>query len=232
MNVSILICTYGDEEWPRLAHSRAWPSCAGQGALEVLMEYQPHGTIASSRNAAAERAKGDYLLYLDADDELAPGYLLAMSAALLREHEYARGDFLLTPSVQKVVKGKRQRPAFYPEVDLLQANWLIIGTLISRDLFMRAGGFPDYPHGFEDWGLWYKAARLGAKVVRVPKAVYVQHVNLQSKHRQGWRNRRWQVETHQRVQGELEAWTPTPPPPPEKPLPPDYEVSGGGIFLA
>jgi hypothetical protein len=45
-------------------------------------------------------------------------------------------------------------------------------------------------------------------VVRVPKAVYIQHVNPQSKHRVGWRDRRWQVETHQRVEAELAAWTP------------------------
>jgi GT2 family glycosyltransferase len=102
----------------------------------------------------------------------------------------------------------RRHFGFYPEVDLLKANWLVVGTLITRDLFLRIGGFSDYPHGFEDWSAWYKATRLGARVVKVPKALYIQHVNPQSKHRQGWRDRRWQVATHQRVERELAAWQP------------------------
>lgn len=153
------------------------------------------------RNALAANAEGDWLCFLDADDELASGYLEAMARV-------GGDNVLLTPAVQKVRKGKRAAPTFYPEVDLMVANWLIVGTLVRRDLFERVGGFEDYPHGFEDWSLWFKCVKTGARVVRVPKAVYIQHVNPQSKHRQGWRDRKWQVATHQRVQAELEAWTP------------------------
>jgi GT2 family glycosyltransferase len=167
----------------------------------VIAGHDPSGTIASIRNELAQDAKGDWLLFLDADDELAPRYIQAMEHA-------ERPNSLLTPSVQKIIKKRENPPVFYPEVDLMTANWLIIGTLVERDLFLRVGGFEDYPHGFEDWSLWYKCAKVGAEVVRVPKAVYRQHVNPQSKHRLGWKDRRWQVETHERVQRELEAWTP------------------------
>lgn len=200
MNVSILIATYGDDVWAELARTRALASARSQGALEVQVEHDPNGTIASVRNGLARTASGDWLCFLDADDELAPGYLDAMA-------QIGGENVLLTPSVQKVIKGRAQHSTFYAEVDLTVANWLVIGTLVRRDLFLSVGGFEDYPHGFEDWSLWYKCAKRGARVVKVPRAVYVQHVNPQSKHRLGWRNRRWQVETHQRVQRELEAWT-------------------------
>jgi glycosyltransferase involved in cell wall biosynthesis len=208
MKVSILIATYGDDAWRELARSRAFPSADAQGAEEVLVFHDPEGSIASVRNEIAAQAKGDWLCVLDADDELAPSYLGAMANALHREREYSRDELLLTPSVQKIRKGRPSKPDFYPEVDLERANWLIIGTLVSRTLLEQAGGFPDYPHGFEDWGLWYKCHRLGARVVRVPKAVYIQHVNPESKHRVGWRDRKWQVATHQRVERELAAWQP------------------------
>lgn len=206
MKVSIIIATYGEESWAELAQTRAAPSTEDQGALEVLVGHDPEGTIAGVRNALAANAEGDWLCFLDADDELADNYLWEMHRAFLREKE--ADDVLLTPAVRKVRKGRPSPPTFYPEVPLERANWLIVGTLISRRLFMETGGFGEYPHGFEDWALWYKAHRLGARVVRVPRAVYVQHVNPQSKHRQGWRDRRWQAATHQRVARELEAWTP------------------------
>ena len=46
----------------------------------------------------------------------------------------------------------------------------------------------------------------GAEIVKVPEAVYLAHVNPQSKHKRGWRDRKWQVETHQRVVKELNDW--------------------------
>lgn len=206
MKVSILVATYGEMNWFNLARERARPSAWIQGADQVYLHHTENGTIGNTRNRAAEHAKGDWLCFLDADDELAPGYLEAMRQAYERESRDDGTPLLLTPAVQKIVKGRVQRPVFYPKVDLRAANWLIIGTLIQRDLFMEVGGFEDYPHGFEDYSLWSKAYRAGARVVEVPKAVYVQHVNPQSKHRVGWRNKKWQHDTHVWVNEQLDAW--------------------------
>jgi glycosyltransferase involved in cell wall biosynthesis len=197
MKVSIVIATYGDEAWRDLAMSRAYPSCIDQGAHEIVVGHDNNSTISYVRNALAAKTSGDWLCFLDADDELAPGYVDAMA-------QVGGVDVLLTPSVQKVRKGRvAGSPTFYPEVPLNVANWLVVGTLVRRELFMRVSGFGDYPHGFEDWSLWAKCWKAGARPVRVPKAVYIQHVNPQSKHRVGWRDRKWQVATHQRVQAEL-----------------------------
>lgn len=205
MDCSILIATYGDPEWESLAMSRAYPSATSQGAREVLVKHEPEQSIAEVRNSLAEKATGEWLCFLDADDELAPGYLEAMERIQKRQRD---GAVLLTPAVMQIRQGRRRRPSFYPEVNLLSGNWLIVGTLLTRSLFFEAQGFSDYPHGFEDWSLWSKCTKLGARVVKVPRAIYVQHVNPNSKHRQGWKDRKWQVATHQRVQAELEAWQP------------------------
>lgn len=202
MNISVLVATYGDPAWADLAEERAVPSAQSQGAHEVLFLHQPDGTVSSSRNALAEEASGDALIYCDADDELAPGYLEAMHAAFTGEDRT-----LLTPAVRHVKKGRPAAPFFFDRgVSLRQDNWLVVGTLIHKDLFFEVGGFGDYPHGFEDFSLWSKCFRLGSPVVKVPDAVYVYHHNPQSKHKQGWRDRKWQVETHQRVVRELDEW--------------------------
>ena len=204
MNVSVLIATYGAPEWKTIAE-RAYLSVLGQEAYEIILHHDDDGTIASSRNAAAEKATGTHLLYVDADDELAPGYVEAMSVAY---HQNLMDDnAIYTPAVRHVKKGRPAAPFFFDRgISLRQDNWLVVGTLVSRELFMEVGGFCDYPHGFEDFSLWSKCFRAGADIVKVKDAVYRYWVNPQSKHKQGWRDRKWQVETHQRVVRELDEW--------------------------
>lgn len=198
--ISILIATYGGDEWAEMAMNRAFLSVAHLDT-EIIVGHDADGTIASARNGLAAKATGDWLCFLDADDELAPGYLEAME----RELEPMA---LLTPIVQKFLRGRGRRSAFYNEVPLSSGNWLVIGTVLERSLFERVGGFGDYPHGFEDWSLWFKCDKVGAHVKKVRGAVYRQHINPQSKHRLGWRDKNYQVSTHLKVQAELEAWTP------------------------
>jgi glycosyltransferase involved in cell wall biosynthesis len=201
VKISVVIATYGDREWQALAQTRAAPSVSAQTS-DVIVHHEDDGTIATSRNAAAANAPGDWLLFVDADDEIAPGYLDALRAA------YTGDDrALLTPRVQTLRKGRPGAPVFFDRgISLRQDNWLILGTLVHRDLFHEVGGFGEYPHGFEDFSLWSKCFRAGATVVKVPEAVYVYHWNAQSKHKVGWRDKKWQVETHHRVVAELDAW--------------------------
>lgn len=200
-----MIATYGDHEWVKMARERALPSTEGQGAKEVFCLHYDQLSIARARNEAARWGNGEWLCFLDADDELAPGYLDAMERAF--EREVLGGDLLLTPAVSYVRKGKVGPPQFNDRGQPLSVdNWLVVGTLIRRELFERIGGFHEAPHGWEDWGLWNKAWQAGARIVKVPGAVYRAHVNPNSKHRVGWRNRKWQVDTHNRVAAELEEW--------------------------
>ena len=203
MDISILIPSYGEPVWQEMAETRALPSAMAQNAHEVLIDHDPDGTIASGRNGLAEKATGEWLLFLDADDELGPGYVAAMQRA------YGQGRLvydvppLLTPAVSYVTKGRRQAPRFMPGTDLRKNNYLVVGTLVERDLFLEVGGFNDLPHGFEDWSLWAKCWKAGAKIIQVRRAVYIAYINLESKHRQAWKDRRWQVEMHNKVAAEL-----------------------------
>lgn len=203
MNVSIIIGTYGEDSWERLAHERALPSAQVQDAFETLIGHDPEGTVASCRNDLAAEARGDWLCFLDADDELAPGYLQAMRRVFEKERRGDGPPLLLTPAVSYVRKNYRRPPMFHQEVSLEFGNWLVVGTLLEKDLFERVGGFPDYPHGFEDWALFAKCWKEGADIKKVPRAVYIAHINPKSKHREGWKNREWQVKTHLWVQKEI-----------------------------
>lgn len=199
--ISIIISTYGGDEWKQMARERALPSTEEQNAFEVIVHHEPGLTIGPARNRAAELASGEWLLFLDADDELVEGYVDRMTDAICSDKRPEPA--LLQPSVQYVRK-RVAAPAFViPEKDLSSDNYLVIGTVLRRKLFHKVGGFNDYPHGFEDWSLWAKCWKSGAKVYPVPDAIYRAHINPQSAHRQMWRNRKEQVATHLRVQAEL-----------------------------
>lgn len=172
MTISVLIATYGDDAWRELAHTRAIPSVERQRLkpYEVLISHDPHGSLASVRNDLALRARGELLLFVDADDELSPSYVEAMSNAPAGE--------LLNPAVQFVTPGQTRRPPrLFRPVDLRAGNYLVIGTAMDRGFFWRAGGFDPQWEAWEDWSLMRKMVACGARIVPVPRAAYIAHWN-------------------------------------------------------
>lgn len=170
MDVSVIVATFGGPEWQALAERAA--ASAEDQTDEVLCV---HGeTLASARNDGARMAGGEWLCFLDADDELEPGYFDAMSAATAD---------LRGPAVRYVAEGRSpQTPKLWPVQDLRNGNYLVIGTLIRRDLFLDIGGFLDWPL-YEDWCAWQRAWKTGATIEQVPAAVYRAHVNFRSRNR-------------------------------------------------
>lgn len=162
MDVTVIVATYGSDEWRDLGSDTA----LAHGAAHW------HGdTLAQARNAAAGAADTEWLVYLDADDELSGGYIDAMAAA--------DGD-LRAPALHLVYPDRIVVPDLASR-DIERTNPCCIGTAIRRDMFLAVGGFPELP-GWEDWALFLRAYRRGATITHVPDAVYQAHV------RQGSRN--------------------------------------------
>jgi len=178
MTISCIVATHGAQEWKNLAHTRAIPSTAGQGFIEVLDIHLPDGTLACSRNHGAALAKGKWLLFLDGDDELAPGFGDAMFEVITDDPNY-----LYTPAVIYARGNVRPKPKVWPRMDFKIGNWCIIGTLISKAVFMNIGGFREYLL-YEDYALWAMAeAQQNVEVVEVPDAAYIAHYNRSSRNR-------------------------------------------------
>lgn len=141
MKVSIIIATYGEDSWQELAYARAKPSAEAQDPYEMIVGHEKDATIATVRNALGAKATGDWLCFLDADDELGRNYLVAMRRALEQERGTDEAPLLLTPAVSYVRKGGQPMPPkFFPIGDFRNDNYIVVGTLVERELFLISGG--------------------------------------------------------------------------------------------
>lgn len=169
MDVTVCIGTFGDVAW-MIQAGRAIRSAEALAPVS-----HRHGTtLAQARNEAAAIAGTEWLCFLDADDELTPGYFEAMGQGTAD---------LRGPAVQYVrPNGRAEAPKLWPAVDLRDGNYLIIGTLVRRAMFDAVGGFREFPI-YEDWDLWQRCARAGASVEQIPEAIYRAHVRPDSRNR-------------------------------------------------
>lgn len=181
-DISVVVATFGDRaEWePRAQRAITSANWQTLPPVEVIHVHSDSGSLAEARNVGGRRARGDWLCFLDADDELDATYIANMdvvAANLGRRHR----DLLIQPSTVGVVDGRRDpEPVLIPRRPLIDANFLVIGTLVRREQFLRVGGFRDLPV-LEDWDLWLRCYCDGADLAAAPSAVYVVHVRAGSR---------------------------------------------------
>lgn len=196
MTFSILIGTHGEARWAELAWDRAYSSADTQGAMEVIIRHEPKASLAVVRNRMAKDSIGEMLVFLDADDELAPGYIDAMRTQVaarpgqvwtesgprpVRSSEL-RPHHLLVPAVQYVNGDRETEPAVPQQGRWPQLNECVIGTAVPRSLFFNVGGFRELP-SLEDYDLWLRCWDAGAKLTYVTDAVYRAFVSEEGRNR-------------------------------------------------
>lgn len=193
--MDIVVATFGDPSWAKLARERALPSIP-RTANAILV----HGpTLAKARNRGLERVESDFAIFLDADDELEPGYIEAMEAA---------GGDMRAPRV-RYVSGNVERVPRFPRVAghshpcaascLEDGNFLVIGTAVRTALAREVGGFREEPI-YEDWSFFLRCYRAGGTVETVPGAVYRAHVRPDSRNRSAAMD--WKNGWHRRIHAE------------------------------
>lgn len=160
MEVTIVVATFGDPHWKAKALEQAIPSASAQPHSDVLAIHAD--SLAVARNIGAARAQTEWLCYLDADDELAVGYIDAMLAT---------GGDLRAPELHLIhADGVVDVPDLAGR-DIAVTNPCCIGTLVRRQMMLDVGGFWG-ERAWEDWSLFRRCWLAGATITHVADAVY------------------------------------------------------------
>lgn len=183
MDLTICVATFGDREWVELAHERAIPSAQEQDCPVVYV----HGdSLALARTEAMAQASTEFVCWLDADDELAPGYAEAIMAGT--------ADMRAPALVEQFPNGNRVRVDVEGR-DFERLNPCCIGTAVRRSLLTFP--WPEF-RAWEDWAFFLRLYRRGASLEHIEGATYVQHVRPLSRNRS--------LTQARRLHEEIRAW--------------------------
>lgn len=181
--ISIQLEALAQQQW-----SEPWEIIVGDngstdGTIEIIKQFQqrlPHLHLVDAseqrgaghaRNMAAKTAQGEVLLFCDADDEVAPGWVATMAAAL-QKYDFVTGlcDFtkLNEPWLVKCYEGIEGN-------GIIDHPYLPIGGTnnlgIKRCLHNAIGGFDEALIKLQDVDYSWRVQELGTKLHQVDDAI-------------------------------------------------------------
>jgi glycosyltransferase involved in cell wall biosynthesis len=136
--------------------------------LRVVIHPRNTGP-AQTRNTALLEARGRYIFFLDADNEVVPSSLPVLYRSLCQTRAVAvYGNVLIRQPGQQRATGIYSNECVQPS--LFRGNYIDTMALADRLQLLDLGGFHDaLPH--EDWELWQHVVAEGRLVVFVPVVV-------------------------------------------------------------
>ncbi|MEO7912862.1 MAG: glycosyltransferase [Roseiflexaceae bacterium] len=177
----------------------------------IRVLHQSNQGNPATRNTGAQRALGEYMMYLDADDLIAPTYL-ERTVAILRDQ----------PAVGFVYTGMRLfgddrhdwPSTAYDSRILPIENAVLSHALLRRVAWEQVGGFDTiHPlYGLEDWDFWLRLAAAGWQGWHVDQLLvfYRRHarsMSSQLRRDQEWDARAQIIRKHPQLYGRrLVAW--------------------------
>ncbi|BDG07079.1 glycosyltransferase [Anaeromyxobacter paludicola] len=144
----------------------------------IRLVSQENRGLSGALDAGARAARGELLLFLDADDELLPDVLARLVTALEESPEcaIAYGDVLQFGGREGLL-----RAGTFELGALSRGNQLPYCSLYRRELWARAGGYQrNMSLGYEDWDFWLACAEAGARARRIPEPVLRYRVKAES----------------------------------------------------
>lgn len=145
---------------------------------------QDNQGVAVARNVGIAASDADLFLCLDADDELAPGFLRACVEALDR-HPWASYAYCDQQNTGESTTFERHPP--YDATLLRRFNYILATAVTRRQAWTDVGGYAPGV-GYEDWDFWLGCSERGHHGIHVPEAVLLRRVTATGRYRSDTRS--------------------------------------------
>lgn len=171
------VCAQSEPDWELLvaddgSTDHTWALLAQWQAREprIARWRHPNRGQAASRNRVLEEARGEWILFLDSDDELHPSHL-----ALRRQAIESQPWIEMWLSPMRVV-GSPLVPCMLEHGRLIHVDRCIgVGMLlVRRECLLAIGGFPDVGYA-EESGLLQRLHDAGTRTGRLGARTYIYH---------------------------------------------------------
>ncbi len=143
---------------------------ARDSRIRIKILDRNHG-IAGATNEAVALASGDYLTFLDNDDELAVNALMEVAKAVEQygaDIYYSDEDIIDSDGHSTATHCK---PDYSPDL-LLSHNYITHLLVVRRSLFDTVGGLDTSLDGAQDFDMVLRLVELTDKIVHIPKILY------------------------------------------------------------
>lgn len=148
--------------------------------------------VAKARDIGVRMSSGRLLLFVDADDKLAPDFI-EQCGRVIADHDIAY------PNVLKF--GAIERPQLFDAPQEVSAKYmvgkkfgLVVTSMMKREVYETLGGFRELPV-YEDWDFWVRAMFNGYTFARANTLLHYRQ-NLHSRNHLSLEQK---TETHRKI---------------------------------
>lgn len=155
--------------------------------------YQENSGVSVARNTGIAASKGDWIAFLDADDEWLPDKLQQQAELLNRNHSlrwcstnrYQADKKRKAPvgnkaAIAKALKGREYFPNYFLAAVAGKCPIVTSAIIVRKDVFDELGGFEPGRVRGQDLDMWWRIAHYYPKIGYIPEPLAIRYLDIEN----------------------------------------------------
>lgn len=166
------------ENWELVLANDCSPDAEIAPALDALKDsrikvihMEKNQGIAGATNVAIDNASGDYIVFLDHDDELTEDCLFEFAKCINEEDP----DFIYSDEDKFTPEGNYSQPHFKPDWSpdtMMGTMYTCHAACVRLSVAQQLGGLRSEFNGCQDWDFILRLSEITQKIAHIPKILY------------------------------------------------------------